>query len=95
MMNVPKFLWSEVVMAATSIITRMPLRVPVMKTPYKMIDGKNEFIVSSRVFGCTFFVRDRVGKLDTQNWTHMLTSASSLDTHLDKKATSVVRGEHL
>jgi hypothetical protein len=66
-MNVPKFLWSEAVMTATYLISRMPSRILGMKTPYEMIYGKNEFIVPPKVFGCTCFVRDHrpsVGKLE-------------------------------
>jgi hypothetical protein len=66
-MNVPKFLWSEAVMAATYLINHTPSRILSMKTPYELIFGKNEFVVPPKIFGCTCFVRDHrpsVGKLD-------------------------------
>jgi hypothetical protein len=66
-MNVPKFLWSEVVLIATYLINHTPSRVLSIKTPCEMLWGENKFVVPPKVFGCTCFVRDHrpsVGKLD-------------------------------
>jgi hypothetical protein len=66
-MNVPKFLWSVAVMAATYLINRTPSGILGMKTPYEMIFHKNVFVLPPKVFGCTCFVRNNrpsVAKLD-------------------------------
>jgi hypothetical protein len=66
-MNVPKFLWSEVVMTATYLINRMSSRILEMKKPCEILLGSNMFILLPRVFGCTCFARDHrltVVKLD-------------------------------
>ena len=54
-------------MTAVYLINCMPSRLLGWKTPFEMLQGKNEFIVPPKVFGCTCFVRDHrpsVGKLD-------------------------------
>ena len=66
-MNVPKFLWGEVVMAAAHLINRTSSRVLGMKSPSELLLGKNDFVVPPKLFGCVCFVRDHrpsVGKLD-------------------------------
>jgi hypothetical protein len=68
-MNVPKFLWGEVVKTATYSINRMPLRVLSHKTPAECLIYSNEFVVPPKVFGCVCFVHDyrnSVRKLDPQ-----------------------------
>ena len=65
-MNVPKFLWSDAVMAAAYLINRMPSRVLGYKTPIECLTGETTYVVPPRVFGCVCFVRDHrpsVGKL--------------------------------
>jgi transposase InsO family protein len=57
-MNVPKFLWSEAVLAATFLINRMPSRILGMKSPCELLFGENKFPVVLKVFGGTCFVRD-------------------------------------
>jgi hypothetical protein len=63
-MNVPKLLWSEAVMTAAYLINRMPSRILGMKTPCDILLGSNMFVVPSRVFGCTCFVRDHIPTVD-------------------------------
>ena len=38
-MNIPKYLWSEAVMAAISLINRIPSRILDMKSPAKLLLG--------------------------------------------------------
>ena len=52
---------------ATYLINRMPLRVLDNKSPAELLLKTNDFVVSSKVFGCVCFVHDyrsNVGKLD-------------------------------
>ena len=66
-MNIPKFSWSEAVMAATYLINRTPSRIVGMKSPCELLLGGNLFLVPPKLSGCTCFVRDHrpsVGKLD-------------------------------
>jgi hypothetical protein len=75
-------------MTATYLINRMPSRVIGMKSPCEMLLGENKFLVAPKVFGCTCFVRDHrplVGKLDPR----AVKCIFLLDTHLDRRATSV------
>jgi hypothetical protein len=54
-------------MTAMFLINRTPSMILNMKSPCELLLGKNKFVVPSKVFGCTFFVRDHrpsVTKLD-------------------------------
>jgi transposase InsO family protein len=42
-MNVPKYLWSEVVMTVTYLINRMPSKILGMKSPSELLLGQQEF----------------------------------------------------
>jgi hypothetical protein len=67
MMNVPKFLWEEVVKTSAYLINCMPSRVLNFKTPVECLTDTNSFVVPPKVFGCTCFVHDyrnSIGKLD-------------------------------
>jgi len=66
-MNVPKYLWSKVVMTVAYLMNRMPSRVLSNKTPIECLTGKTNYVVTPKVFGCVCFVKDyrpSVGKLD-------------------------------
>jgi hypothetical protein len=66
-MNVPKYLWGEVVMISVYLINRSPSRVLGMRSPAELLLGQREFKIPPRVFGCVCFVHDHrplVGKLD-------------------------------
>jgi len=68
-MNVPKYLWSEIVVTTAYLINRMPSRILGMKSPAELMLGCREFKVPPKIFGCVCFVRDHmpsVGKLDPQ-----------------------------
>ena len=61
------FFGREAVKTATYLINRMPLRVLDNKSPAELLLKTNDFVVSSKVFGCVCFVHDyrsNVGKLD-------------------------------
>ena len=67
MMNVPKFMWSEAVMTVTYLINRTPSGILGMKSPCELLFGENKFVVPSKLFGSTYFVREHspsIGKLD-------------------------------
>ena len=51
-MNVPKFNWGDVVLIATYLINRMPLRVMNFKSLVELLQGVCSIIVSFEVFGC-------------------------------------------
>jgi hypothetical protein len=49
-MDVPKFLWSKVVLTATYLINRTPLRVTGMKSPCELVLKDNTFVVPPNYF---------------------------------------------
>jgi hypothetical protein len=66
-MNVLKYLWGQAVLTATYLINKMPSRVLDWKSPIEMLKGKDEDVVSLKIFGCVCFLQDNklnVGKLD-------------------------------
>ena len=67
-MDVPKHFWVDAVSTACFFINRMPSSVLNWATPYhQLFSNKSLFLIDSKVFGCTCFVRDvrpQVSKLD-------------------------------
>jgi len=64
-MNVPKYLWSDVVLSACYLINRMPSSVLDGIIPFSCLyPDKKHFFVIPRVFSCTCFVQDLTPGLD-------------------------------
>jgi len=64
-MNVPKFNWGDVVLIATYLINRMPLRVMYFKSLVELLQGVCSIIVSLEVFSCVCLF-DIIDKLDSR-----------------------------
>jgi hypothetical protein len=65
--NVPQYLWRQIVLTAAYLINRMSLRVLDWKSPMEMLNDKNENILPLKTFGYVYFVQDNrsnMGKLN-------------------------------
>jgi hypothetical protein len=66
MMNVPKFLGSEAIMAAVYLINRMSSRILRLKTLCEILLGSKIFVIPPRLFGCTYFIRNHRPTMDNE-----------------------------
>lgn len=64
-MNLPKPFWEDAILVGAYLINRMSLKTINFKSPLETLQGKNNYIVPPRIFGCVLYIHDRkADKLD-------------------------------
>ena len=65
--GLPKGFWGEAIMTAAYLINRCPSRAINLKTPEEQWSGKVPNLSHLKVFGCTAFVHQSIGKLEPRS----------------------------